>query len=179
MTLNIRTTHIPKPVLYTVMGCSWLIHNVTRYLYPCYDIVLESWFLMMWYICIYQKLHLYISHICHYICHSLRWHISCWRQKYYKSAQNGLKRVKCNKQLCLGWHIFATLIGFSGTVLMAGTSRHWTRDNMSDSPALYIIVVSILMLLAQGNAHSLQTAEKFSCPMWGKKTIYIYKYIYI
>ena len=27
----------PKPVLLTVMGCSWIMHNVTWYLYPYYD----------------------------------------------------------------------------------------------------------------------------------------------
>ena len=30
--------HTPKTVLHTVMGCSWLMHNVTWYLYPYFDI---------------------------------------------------------------------------------------------------------------------------------------------
>ena len=38
MTLNTRTTHTPKTVLETMMGCCWPLNNVTWYLYPYYDI---------------------------------------------------------------------------------------------------------------------------------------------
>ena len=38
MTLNTRTTHNQKPVLWTVMGYCWPMYNVTWYLYPFFDI---------------------------------------------------------------------------------------------------------------------------------------------